>query len=121
VAHGSDIELAEQVIKRTADLVWRDPKWAGQILEEPEVWGVEKIGPEGITIRLVVKTLPARQFPIMRELRGRLKVALDDLGVTMPATAPTIHVNPAAADQPAAAKATKKRVPAKKAAPRKKA
>jgi small conductance mechanosensitive channel len=115
VAHDTDVAAAEDVIKVAADSVWRDPKWSGQILEEPEVWGVEKIGPEGITIRLVVKTLPARQFPIMRELRGRLKVALDDLGVTMPATAPTIHVNPGVAAAPPA-KAPRKRAPAKKAA-----
>ena len=32
---------------------------AGKVLEEPEVWGVEKLGPDGVAIRLVVKTLPA--------------------------------------------------------------
>jgi small conductance mechanosensitive channel len=130
VAHDSDVAAVEAVIKQTADAVWRDPKWSGQILEEPEVWGVERIGPEGVTIRLVVKTLPARQFPLMRELRGRIKVALDDLGVTIPATAPTILVGGAAGEgtrpatrKPAAKKAPAekapaKRAPAKKAAPR---
>jgi small conductance mechanosensitive channel len=105
VAHGSDLALAERVIKETADGVWRDPAWAGQVLEEPEVWGVEDLGPGGITIRLVVKTLPARQFAVLRELRGRLKVALDEAGIELPSTPGSV----VAADAP-------RRAPAKRAA-----
>jgi small conductance mechanosensitive channel len=115
VAHDTDVAAAEAVIKLTADEVWRDPNWSGQILEEPEVWGVERIGPEGVTIRLVVKTLPAKQFSLMRELRGRIKVALDDLGVTIPATGPTINVS---AGAPAKKRAPAKKAAAKKAAPK---
>jgi small conductance mechanosensitive channel len=123
VAHDTDVAAAEAVIKATADAVWRDSAWSSQILEEPEVWGVERIGPEGVTIRLVVKTLPAKQFALMRELRGRIKVALDDLGVTIPATAPTINVSAGAATpkrtskkQPAAKRAPAKRTAAKRSA-----
>jgi small conductance mechanosensitive channel len=123
VAHDTDVAAAEEVIKATADEVWRDPKWSTQILEEPEVWGVERIGPEGVTIRLVVKTLPAKQFALMRELRGRIKVALDDLGVTIPASSPTILVGAKTAGegQRTSAKppARKKAAPAKKAAKKK--
>jgi small conductance mechanosensitive channel len=121
VAHDTDVAAAQAVIKETADAVWREAKWSGQILEEPEVWGVEKIGPEGVTIRLVVKTLPARQFAVMRELRARIKVALDDLGVTIPASAPTILVGATTAGQGQRSTAkppAKKRAPAKKAAPK---
>ncbi len=114
VAHDTDVATAERVIKETADVVWKDPAWAGQILEEPEVWGVERIGPEGVTLRLVVKTLPARQFDIMRELRGRIKVALDEVGVVMPGIAPTINVA-----APPAKKAARKKPAARKPAPRK--
>ncbi len=118
VAHATDIETAQAVIKETADGVWRDPAWLGQILEEPEVWGVERIGPEGVTLRLVVKTLPARQFDIMRELRGRIKVALDEVGVEMPTAAPSIVLGEAS--PPARKRApARKKVPAKKAAAKK--
>jgi small-conductance mechanosensitive channel len=124
VAHGTDIAQADEIIKATADAVWRDPKWAGQILEEPEVWGVEDIGPGGITMRLVVKTLPARQFDILRELRGRLQVALHQAGVDLPTSGRTLVVNtdgatvpPPAATKPAK-RATVTKKPAKKAAKR---
>ena len=39
------------------------------VLDEPEVWGVEALGANGITIRLVVKTRPSEQYRVSRELR----------------------------------------------------
>ncbi len=92
VAYGSDLDHAQAVIKRVADEVWQDPDWAGQVLEEPEVWGVESLGADGVTIRLVVKTQPAEQFKILRELRVRIKGALDAAGVEMPYSQRTVWV-----------------------------
>lgn len=92
VGYGADVEEAERIIKEAADTVWRDPQWAGQVLEEPEVWGVENLGPEGLAIRLVVKTQPAEQFQILRELRARIKDALEEAGIPLPAQQRTIWV-----------------------------
>ena len=84
VALGTDVDEAQAVIKRVADDLWRDRDWRGRILEEPEVWGVERLGPEAITIRLVVKTRPAEQFGVMRELRRRLTDAFAEAGIEIP-------------------------------------
>jgi small-conductance mechanosensitive channel len=92
VAYGSDLDLAQAEIKRVADALWDDPAWAGMVLEEPEVWGVEDLGPDGVTIRLVVKTQPAEQFKVLRELRVRLKAALDAAGVEIPTAQRTVWV-----------------------------
>lgn len=92
VVYGSDLDHAQAVIKQTADAVWQDPDWAGQILEEPEMWGIENLGPEGVTIRLVVKTQPAEQFKVLRELRVRIKAALDGAGIEIATTNRTVMV-----------------------------
>ena len=92
VAYGSDLELAQAEIKRVADELWQDPTWAGRVLEEPEVWGVEELAADGVTIRLVVKTLPAEQFKVLRELRVRIKQALDAAGVEIPTAQRTVWV-----------------------------
>jgi small-conductance mechanosensitive channel len=92
VAYGSDLELAQTEIKRVADELWHDPAWAGRVLEEPEVWGVEELAADGVTIRLVVKTLPAEQFKLLRELRVRIKQALDAAGVEIPTAQRTVWV-----------------------------
>jgi len=81
ISYDSDIEHAKGVIKRVADAVWeaRD-----DVLEEPEVWGVEKLTANAVVIRLVVKTLPSDQYDISRELRQRLKEEFDREGIEIP-------------------------------------
>ena len=90
VAYGSDLDQAQAEIKRVADALWHDPARSGQVLEDPEVWGVEALSPDGVTIRLVVKTLPAEQFNVLRELRSRIKAALDAAGVEIPTAQRTV-------------------------------
>ncbi len=84
VARDTDIDHAIAVIKRVADEVWNDPERGVLVLDEPEVWGVEDIGPDDITIRLVVKTAPQQQWLIARELRARLKRAFEAEGIVIP-------------------------------------
>jgi small conductance mechanosensitive channel len=81
VAYDTDIDVAKSVIKRVADELWQQRE---DILEEPEVWGVEKLGPNSIVIRLVVKTRPADQYDVSRELRQRLKETFDAEGIEIP-------------------------------------
>ncbi|MGH9182474.1 MAG: mechanosensitive ion channel family protein [Acidimicrobiales bacterium] len=84
VAYGTDLSHAQSVIKAVADEVWRDQAWAPSILDEPDVWGVETLGPSGVLIRLVVKTKPSDQWKVMRVLRHRIKDAFDDEGIEIP-------------------------------------
>jgi len=81
VAYETDIEHAKSVIKRVADGLWEE---RDAIIEEPEVWGVESLGPSSVVIRLVVKTRPSDQYSISRELRQRLKAAFDAEGIEIP-------------------------------------
>jgi small conductance mechanosensitive channel len=92
VAYGTDLAEAQRVIKRIADEVWEEEAWKGKILEEPEVWGIENLGPEAVAIRLVVKTQPAAQFGVMRELRRRLSEGFDSAGIEVPAAARHVWV-----------------------------
>jgi small-conductance mechanosensitive channel len=88
VGYDNDLRRAEQVIKAAADSLLEDDAWKHELLEEPEIWGVERLGAGGAEIRLIVKTRPASQFRIMRELRLRIKEALDEAGIHPPAVAP---------------------------------
>jgi moderate conductance mechanosensitive channel len=120
VAYGADVRKAQEVIKRVADETWRDETWSKEILEEPEVWGVEKLGVSAVDIRLVVKTKPASQFKVMRELRARLKEGLDAAGIEMPLSQQTMFIRTAEGELPddgqPAPTPPRKRAPAKKAA-----
>lgn len=92
VTYETDIVTASDVIKATADEMWRDEQYATLILGEPEVWGVEDLGSRGVVIRLVVKTQPLMQWKIARELRARLKSAFDAAGIEIPLAAQAVWV-----------------------------
>jgi moderate conductance mechanosensitive channel len=81
VAYGSDIEHVKQLIGEEARALWNEDR---DILEEPEVWGVEALNPNGVAVRLVVKTTPSEQYRISRALRERIKARFDREGVEIP-------------------------------------
>jgi moderate conductance mechanosensitive channel len=81
VAYATDLGRAQDVIREVAHAVWDEDD---HVLEEPEVWGVEELGANGIVIRLVVKTTPSEQYRVSRTLRERLKVAFDAEGIEIP-------------------------------------
>ena len=85
VPYTSDVHAVEDVLLTTAIAMSDDPVWKRKVLETPEIWGIESISAEALVVRLVMKGRTADQFEIARELRLRLKLALDDMGVSLPA------------------------------------
>jgi small conductance mechanosensitive channel len=102
VAYGSDVDHAEDVIERVAREAWEGDKVGAFILDEPEVWGVERLGVDGIDIRLVVKTAPLEQWKVARELRHRLKEAFEAEGIEIPFPQRSLWLRTSADDAPAA-------------------
>lgn len=92
VTYETDIAVASDVIKATADEMWREEQYSTLFLGEPEVWGVEDLGTRGVVIRLVVKTQPLVQRKIARELRARIKSAFDVAGIAIPLPAQGVWV-----------------------------
>lgn len=76
VPYDEDIPQASGLMRRAAASMWREPAWREAILEEPEVWGVQDIAKDAVTLRVAARTVPLRQWEVERELRERLKVAL---------------------------------------------
>jgi small conductance mechanosensitive channel len=81
VAYDTDIDHASAVIASVAEELANDDV---DVIEQPEVWGVEQLGANGISIRLVVKTRPSEQFRVSRELRRLIKAAFDREGIEIP-------------------------------------
>jgi small conductance mechanosensitive channel len=50
------------------------------------VWGAQEISSSEVTMRIVVKTAPLRQWEVEREMRARVKHALHEAGI-LPAAA----------------------------------
>lgn len=84
VAYSTDLGKAQEVVKDVADQLWHEDTWRTDILEEPEIWGVQSLGASGIAIRLVVKTQPGQQWAVSRELNRRIKDRFDAEGIEIP-------------------------------------
>jgi len=80
VAYDRDIPRVRQLMRHAATGMWQEPDWHGVILEEPEVWGVQAVSTDEVVVRLAARTAPLRQWEVARELRERLKTALDAAG-----------------------------------------
>jgi len=85
VPYDADVEAVQTRMLDTGVALATDPKWRSRMLEKPEIWGIESISAEAVVIRLVVKTRSAAKDDVARELRSRLKRALDEMDIKMPA------------------------------------
>jgi moderate conductance mechanosensitive channel len=84
VAFSQDLERVREILREVAASVWNDADYRGKILEEPEVWGVERWEPDGVVVRVVLKTAPLEQWNVARETRERIKDAFDQHGIEIP-------------------------------------
>ncbi len=84
VAYETDVQGVIASLRDVATRFAEDPAWADAVLEQPEVWGVQAMGADGVTIRLVVKTAPRQQYAVARELRGRITDRLRREGIQGP-------------------------------------
>lgn len=67
---------AVTVLRQAAQSMSEDPEFAGDLVAEPELVGVENITVEGAVYRTMVKTTPQSQWRVARELRRRQAEAL---------------------------------------------
>lgn len=80
----SDVEEVESAMLDAARALAQEPKWRTRVIEEPEVWGLESVSGDALVIRIVMKTRAGAKDDVARELRMRLKRAIDGLGLTLP-------------------------------------
>ncbi|GAB2748719.1 mechanosensitive ion channel family protein [Nocardioides pakistanensis] len=84
VAYHEDLHRVRSILTDVAHDLWEDEDFKGKILEEPEVWGVQDLGPDSILVRVVLKTAPLEQWEIARTMRERVKARFDYEGIEIP-------------------------------------
>ena len=84
VSAHEDLVRVRRVLTDVADDLWRDEDFEGVVIEEPEIWGVEAMTPDAITLRLTLKTAPMEQWRVARVMRERIKARFDHEGIAAP-------------------------------------
>jgi small conductance mechanosensitive channel len=87
VPYTADLTTIRTLLADTVAGMWNEPVWRTVMIEKPEVWGAQQVDmtpPPTVTMRVVVKTAPLRQWEVEREMRARVKAALDAAGIRPP-------------------------------------
>jgi small conductance mechanosensitive channel len=77
-----DLDRVQAVLRETALELSGDTHWNADILDEPPIVSVESITPDAVQVRVRLHTKATRQGAVTRELRVRVKTALDAAGVS---------------------------------------
>jgi moderate conductance mechanosensitive channel len=84
VSAREDLSHVRTVLSDLIDDLWKDDEFDGVIIEQPEIWGIEAITPDAITLRVTLKTAPMEQWRVARVLRERIKSRFDHEGIQAP-------------------------------------
>ncbi len=106
VGYHEDLGRVRRVLESVAHELWEDEDFQGKIIEEPSVWGVQNLGPDGVDVRVVLKTAPLEQWAVAREMRQRIKARFDAEGIEIPFPQRVVWHRGDDADQPSGAQAS---------------
>jgi small-conductance mechanosensitive channel len=102
VSYFDDLRRAMDVMTETAESMHTE--FPNQILDSPQMLGVDSFNDTNITLRMLIRTVPGDQWHVARELRARIKEAFDKAGI---AFLNALHTEPKSLEQgPTAAETT---------------
>jgi small conductance mechanosensitive channel len=91
VAYKEDVDRVIAVLRDEGQAFKADPEWGPLMLDDVEVLGVDSFGDSSVNFRVVVKTLPLKQWDIARELRRRIKNRFDAERIEIPFPHATLY------------------------------
>ena len=88
VQASADLGMINDVLRKACEHALEDKLLGELLLDAPTLMGVESIEVDVVTLRLVARTLPGKQFEAGRRLRALVVRALARVGVDTPADEP---------------------------------
>ncbi len=91
VAYKENTDNVIEVMKRVGSEMKQDETLGPLMLDEPEIFGVDKLDSSSVIIKGRIKTLPIRQWQVGREYLRRIKLAFDETGIEIPFPHQTLY------------------------------
>jgi small conductance mechanosensitive channel len=91
VAYRENVDEVMGVLQEIAEGLRRDSRFADDILEPLEMLGVDQFTDSAVMIKCRIKTEPAKQWRIGREMNRRMKNTFDAKGIEIPFPHRTIY------------------------------
>ena len=101
IGYGSDIDKAKEILHRVAQEFAEHPD-TQDVLETPEVLGVQALGADSVVLRVMLTTKPGEQWTASRALQERIKKAFDAEGIEIPFPQRTVWMKHLPGEAPAA-------------------
>ncbi|MGK5733071.1 mechanosensitive ion channel family protein [Streptomyces sp. URMC 124] len=76
-----DLDRVREIITRTGEDMQKSEPWTERLWEPVEVLGLSAVYLDSVVIRVSAKTMPGKALGVERELRWRIKRALDAEGI----------------------------------------
>ena len=89
VHYGEDVGRVHEVLTVAVEQLYEDEAWHDRFVsgDPPQVMGIETLDGGAVVIRVQARTVPQRNAEVARELRRRIKAALDAAGIQVVALA----------------------------------
>lgn len=84
ISYREDVDQVIELLYQIGRELEAEEPFKSAILEPLQILGVERFGESQLIIRLMVKTVPLKQWEIGRELRRRIKNRFDEKGIQIP-------------------------------------
>jgi small conductance mechanosensitive channel len=78
IPYHEDADRVTRILQDVGAQLQKDPHYGAFILEPIEIMGVDAFAEWAVQIKLRIKTVPQRQYPVGRELRKRIRRAFDE-------------------------------------------
>ncbi|MFB7913455.1 mechanosensitive ion channel family protein [Streptomyces sp. NPDC056061] len=78
-----DLDRVRSVITDAAAAMAKEDPWNERLWGPVEVLGLDTVQLDSMTVRVAAKTMPGKAVGVERELRWRIKQALDEAGIRM--------------------------------------
>lgn len=93
VSYNEDIDNVCNTLKEIFDNDLKtNPEYAGKILDEIEILGLDSLDESSVTIRVRIKTLPKENFEIKRIFNKLVKKKFDEKGIEFPYPSRTVFL-----------------------------
>jgi small conductance mechanosensitive channel len=84
VAYKEDTDRVVGVMRQVADELKQDAHHGRQILDDIEIFGVDRLADSAVVIKGRIKTRPSKQWEVGREFLRRIKLAFEREGIEIP-------------------------------------
>lgn len=91
VAYKEDTDRVIAIMKQVGTELLADPEYGSAMLEEPEIFGVDRLADSAVIIKGRIRTKPSRQWAVGREYLRRIKAAFDREQIEIPFPHSTIY------------------------------